>query len=410
MEEKIYKREEYLKRIRGFYNSDMIKVITGIRRCGKSTFLKSVILELKEKGVPEKDIIYLELDKKEYRNIKKPEQLEKEIEKNIKDTDFKYLLIDEIQNVKNYEPIINAYREEGNFSIFITGSNSYLLSGELMTKLTGRYIEIEMMPLNFYEYIDMKKFYEKQINPNIYKEFEEYIKNGGFPGALFYDDYEDKMTYITNVINQIVEKDIKENNKIRNIETFELIQKYVINNFGAIISVKKIYEYFKNEQKINIDRRTIKRNIEILEKAKIIYPCELFDIKSKNVLKGEKKYYLADFSIYYALNTDNRINYGPMLENIIYIYLKSKNYKLSVGRIGKLECDFIARKGFDKYFYIQISKTIEEDRVEEREYKPFYYIKDMYPRYLFTMDLLLQNRDGVNNVNIADFISENKEL
>ena len=410
MEEKIYKREEYLKRIRGFYNSDMIKVITGIRRCGKSTFLKSVILELKEKGVPEKDIIYLELDKKEYRNIKKPEQLEKEIEKNIKDTDFKYLLIDEIQNVKNYEPIINAYREEGNFSIFITGSNSYLLSGELMTKLTGRYIEIEMMPLNFYEYIDMKKFYEKQINPNIYKEFEEYIKNGGFPGALFYDDYEDKMTYITNVINQIVEKDIKKNNKIRNIETFELIQKYVINNFGAIISVKKIYEYFKNEQKINIDRRTIKRNIEILEKAKIIYPCELFDIKSKNVLKGEKKYYLADFSIYYALNTDNRINYGPMLENIIYIYLKSKNYKLSVGRIGNLECDFIARKGFDKYFYIQISKTIEEDRVEEREYKPFYYIKDMYPRYLFTMDLLLQNRDGVNNVNIADFISENKEL
>lgn len=279
-----------------------------------------------------------------------------------------------------------------------------------MTKLTGRYIEIEMMPLNFYEYIDMKKFYEKQINPNIYKEFEEYIKNGGFPGALFYDDYEDKMTYITNVINQIVEKDIKKNNKIRNIETFELIQKYVINNFGTIISVKKIYEYFKNEQKINIDRRTIKRNIEILEKAKIIYPCELFDIKSKNVLKGEKKYYLADFSIYYALNTDNRINYGPMLENIIYIYLKSKNYKLSVGRIGKLECDFIARKGFDKYFYIQISKTIEEDRVEKREYKPFYYIKDMYPRYLFTMDLLLQNKDGVNNVNIADFISENKEL
>ena len=410
MEEKIYKREEYLKRIRGFYNSDMIKVITGIRRCGKSTFLKSVILELKEKGISEKDIIYLELDKKEYRNIKKPEQLEKEIEKNIKDIDFKYLLIDEIQNVKNYEPIINAYREEGNFSIFITGSNSYLLSGELMTKLTGRYIEIEMMPLNFYEYIDMKKFYEKQINPNIYKEFEEYIKNGGFPGALFYDDYEDKMTYITNVINQIVEKDIKKNNKIRNIETFELIQKYVINNSGAIISVKKIYEYFKNEQKINIDRRTIKRNIEILEKAKIIYPCELFDIKSKNVLKGEKKYYLADFSIYYALNTDNRINYGPMLENIIYIYLKSKNYKLSVGRIGKLECDFIARKGFDKYFYIQISKTIEEDRVEEREYKPFYDIKDMYPRYLFTMDLLLQNRDGVNNVNIADFISENKEL
>ena len=406
-----YKRENYLKRIRNFYDDDnIIKVITGIRRCGKSTLLKSIIEELQEKGVPEKDIISIELDKKEFKRIVTPEQLEEEIDKRIKDTDFKYLFIDEIENVRNFEPVINAYREEGNISVFITGSNSYLLSGELITKLTGRYIEFEMMPLNFYEYIEMKKFLNKEINSNIYIEFDDFIKNGGFPGALYYDDYEDKITYISSVIQQIFEKDIKTNNKIKDVALFEVIEKFIINNFGSAISVGSIYEYLVKKEKIKVDRRTLKRYIDILEKAKIIYSCDLFDIKSKMVLKGEKKYYLADFSIYYTLNTDNRISYGPMLENIVYNYLKSKNYNLSVGKIGKLECDFIARKDFDKYFYIQVSKSIADEKVEEREYKPFYEIKNMYPKYLFTSDVLLQDRDGVINVNIADFIYNNKEL
>ena len=406
-----YRRENYLKRIRNFYDDgSIIKVITGIRRCGKSTLLKSIIEELQEKGVPEKDIISIELDKKEFKKIVTPEQLEEEIDKRITDNDFKYLFIDEIENVRDFEPVINAYREEGNISVFITGSNSYLLSGELITKLTGRYIEFEMMPLNFYEYIGMKKFLNKEINSNIYIEFEDFIKNGGFPGALYYDEFEDKITYISSVVEQIFEKDIKTNNKIKDVALFEVIEKFIINNFGSVISVSSIYEYLVKKEKLKIDRRTLKRYIDILEKAKIIYSCDLFDIKSKIVLKGEKKYYLADFSIYYTLNTDNRISYGPMLENIVYNYLKSKNYNLSVGKIGKLECDFIVRKDFDKYFYIQVSKTIADEKVEEREYKPFYEIKNMYPKYLFTSDVLLQNRDGVINVNIADFIYNNKEL
>jgi len=406
-----YKREIYLKRIRGFYEeSDIIKVITGIRRCGKSSLLKSIEAELKENGVNEKDIIFLELDRKELKKIVAADMLEKEIDKRIIDDDFKYLFIDEIENVKDFEPVINAYREEGNISIFITGSNSYLLSGELVTKLTGRYIEFEMMPLNFYEYEEMKKFLNKNVNSNIYIEFEEFIKNGGFPGALYYDNYDDKISYISGVISQIFEKDIKKNNKIKDIALFESVEKFVINNFGSIVSVSSIYEYLTNKIGIKVDRRTIRRYIDILEKAKIIYSCDLFDIKSKRVLNGEMKYYLADFSIYYALNTDNRISYGPMLENIVFNYLKSKNYSLSVGKVGKLECDFIVRKDFDKYFYIQVSKTIADEIVEEREYKPFYEIKNMYPKYLFTTDVILQNRDGVINVNVADFISNNKDL
>ena len=408
--EKIYKREDYLKKIRGFYNDDMIKVISGIRRCGKSFFLKSIIQELIENGVKEKDIIYIELDKKKYKNIKTSKQLEKIIDEQIVDNDFKYLFIDEIQNVKGFETLINSYREEGNISIFITGSNSYLLSGELVTKLTGRYLEIEMMTLSFYEYVDMKRFLNKSVNENIYLEFEEYIRNGGFPKSLYYDNYEEKITYTSSVINQIFEKDIKTSNRINDKALFERIQKFVINNFGAVISIRNIYNYLKKEVKINVDRRTIKRYLDILEKAKIIYPCELFDIKSKSVLKGEKKYYLADLSIYYSQNTDNRINYGPVLENVMYSYLKSKNYKLSVGYIGKLECDFIARANYDDYYYIQVSKDISNKETEEREYRPFYMIKDLYPRYLFSMDMLLQKRDGVKHENIVDFIYNNKIL
>ena len=408
--EKIYKREEYLKKIRGFYNDDMIKVVSGIRRCGKSYLLKSVIEELLESGVNKKDIIYIELDKKENKEITTPKQLEKLIDSKIIDKDFKYLFLDEIENVKDYETLINSYREEGNFSIFITGSNSYLLSGELATKLTGRYIEIEMLPLSFYEYIDMKKFLNKKVNENIYLEFEEYVRNGGFPKSLYYDSYEEKMMYTSNVINQIFEKDIKVNNRINDRNLFEVIEKFIVNNFGAVISIKNIQDYLKRQVKVNVDRRTIKRYIDILEKAKIIYPCELFDIKSKSVLKGDKKYYLADLSIYFALNTDNRINYGPVLENVMFSYLKSKGYSLSVGYIGELECDFIARKNFDDYYYIQVSMSIADEKVEEREYRPFYKIKDMYPRYLFTMDLLQQRRDGIKHLNIVDFIYNNKDL
>ena len=408
--EKIYKREEYLKKIRGFYDDDMIKVVSGIRRCGKSYLLKSVIEELLESGVNKKDIIYIELDKKENKEITTPKQLEKLIDSKITDKNFKYLFLDEIENVKDYETLINSYREEGNFSIFITGSNSYLLSGELATKLTGRYIEIEMLPLSFYEYIDMKKFLNKKVNENIYLEFEEYVRNGGFPKSLYYDSYEEKMMYTSNVINQIFEKDIKVSNRINDRNLFEVIEKFIVNNFGAVISIKNIQDYLKRQVKVNVDRRTIKRYIDILEKAKIIYPCELFDIKSKSVLKGDKKYYLADLSIYFALNTDNRINYGPVLENVMFSYLKSKGYSLSVGYIGELECDFIARKNFDDYYYIQVSMSIADEKVEEREYRPFYKIKDMYPRYLFTMDLLQQRRDGIKHLNMVDFIYNNKEL
>ena len=399
---KIYKREDYLKRICGFYSdSSMVKVITGILGCGKTFLLKSIIEELLDNGVLNKDIIYIDLDNC---NITTPNVLEQLIDSLITDKDFKYIFIDEIQNVEDYEKLINAYRLEDNYSIFLTGSNNSIFNGKNITKLTGRYIEIEVLPLNFYEYVDMKKFLGKTVSANIYHEFEEYIRDGGFPGSLMYDNHNEKVLYTKDIIRRIFEN-------IQDEELFEIIEKYIVNNFGAIISIGNIYKYLTESLKMTIDRRTIKTYIELLENAKIIYPCDLFDMKSKIVLDGDKKYYLADLSIYYALNTDNRINYGPVLENVLFIYLKSHNYSLSVGRIGNLECDFIARRGIDKYFYLQVAKNVREEKTFKREYRPFYEIKEMYPRYLFLADIILQeNIDGINNVNIVDFIYENREL
>ena len=318
MEKNVYTRQYYIDKIRGFYHSDLIKVVTGIRRCGKSFFLLSVMEDLKKSGVAEKDIIYLNLDKRGYRKIKTPDALEAAIEELIKDDDFKYLFIDEVQNVVGFEEVVNGFREDGNFSIFITGSNSYLLSGELATKLTGRYIEIEMFTLNFREYLEMKAFLGKEIKENKVEEFNEYIRFDGFPKVLEFDDPNDKDTYIAEVISQILEKDVVKHKKIRNRSVFDKVMTYVINNFGATMSLSSIAEYFDKQEHISIRTETLNNYLQILENAKIIYKCSRFDVKSKKSLRGEQKYYLADLGIYFSRNVDARINYGPVLD-ISYI-------------------------------------------------------------------------------------------
>lgn len=405
---KLYHREQYLKKIRPFYDDDLIKVITGIRRCGKSCLMATIAEELRNRGVEDKDIIYLDLDKRGNRSIKTPEQLEKKIESLLADNDFKYLFIDEVQNVRDYEEVVNAYNSDGGFSIFITGSNSYLLSGELMTKLTGRYVEFEMFTLSFSEFLDMKRFMGKAVG-DARIEFDEYLRYGGFPRSLEYEDPEAKARYIEDVVGQIVDKDIRFRNKIRNIDTFNRVMTYVINNYGAPTSLTNLHDYFTKTERIAVERRTIASYIQMLVDAKVLYRCERFDLKSRKSLRGEEKYYLADPGIYFARNIDVRLNYGPSLENALYIYLRSRGYKLSVGRIGKLECDFIARRR-NAYAYIQVSMTIADRNVEEREYRPFGYIRDGYPRYLFTLDPLLQERDGVRHLNMVSFMKDNGDL
>lgn len=407
----LFKRENYLNKIRAFYDdAEIIKVITGVRRCGKSSLMKTIIEELTAKGVKDENIIFLDLDSREYRKVKTDDQLDELLESKSKADGLKYIFVDEIQNVKNFEEVINAYRGDGEFSIFITGSNSYLLSGELATKLTGRYIEFEMFPLSFEEYIDIKKFYGKPINTNLTIELSNYLLEGGFPLAIQYDNLADKRTYVKSVISEIFDKDIKTRIKINNREAFIKVRDFIINNYGATMSITSLQNALEKDG-IKIKRTTLDRYIKALTDAKILYECKRFDMKSKKSLTGEKKYYLADTSFYFATNTDNRINYGSALENIVYIYARSRNYEVSIGKIGKLECDFILRDNNLNYAYVQVSYTINESiDTEDREYKPLEKIKDNYPKYVITTDYLLQHRNGINHVNLMDFITNKQSF
>ncbi|MCR5349473.1 MAG: ATP-binding protein [Acholeplasmatales bacterium] len=408
MNSKIYPREKYLSRIRPFYDSDIVKVITGIRRCGKSCILKSIIKELVDNGKEDR-IIYLPLDKRGYKHIITPEQLEDKIEESIKDNNPYYLIIDEVQNVKGFEKVILAYEEEG-YSIFLTGSNSYLLSEEISTKLTGRYLPFETYPLDFNEYIEMKKYFNKEIKDMI-QEFNDYIICGGFPKTIEFDDLNSKQVYTKGVIEEIFKKDVKTRNRISNVALFERIQSYIINNYTAPFSLINLYEeLIKNGVKTK--QTTVKNYIELMKKAKLVYECNRFDLKSKKSLARDQKYYLADLSLYFSTNVDNSFNYGPSLENIVYLYLVSNGYEVSVGKIGKLECDFIVRKPNRDYAYIQVTYTLSagdkklNDKIKEREYKPFRSIKDGYPRYIISLDTFRDYQEGVHHINAIDLFLE----
>lgn len=411
-EEDLFPREKYLKQIRGFYHeTEIIKVISGVRRCGKSSIMKLIIKELLSSGINEDSIVYLNLDKRPYSGISTPSQLDNLIEESTKGIEGKkYLFIDEIQNVNGFEPVINSWREEGDFSIFITGSNSYLLSGELVTKLTGRYIEFPLLPLTFEEYVKMKAFLGKQVSSDNSDELERYIYEGGFPFALKLNSIDEKRKYTQNLIEEIYAKDVRKRVRIRNRSSFDAVMRYFINNFGVTTNIQNIVDDL-NKQGSKIKKSTVYRYIEVLKSAKILIECDRFDLKSRKSLKGEQKYYLSDLSFYYAYNTDNQINYGPVLENIVHNYALSMNYRISIGRIGKLEIDFILRDNQMNYSYVQVAYTILSSKeTEDREYTPLEGIKDNYPKYVMTTDRLLQMRNGIIHCNIMNFMTEERRF
>ena len=400
-----YKRENYLRKIRGFYeDTGLIKVITGVRRCGKSCLMETIANEMRERGIDDAHIVYFDLDRRPYRAIKTPDRLEQLIDEKTPSSGTTYLFIDEIQNVKNFEEVINAFRVEGRHSIFITSSNSYLLSGELVTKLTGRYIEFEMFPLTFDEFLGMKEFLGKGISANLVDEFDQYLRDGGFPKAVQYDSADDRRTYIESVVAEIFKKDIRRRIKIRNFSVFQKVQTYLVNNFGATTSLDNLLDDLEKAG-THIKRETLNRYIGILKDAKILYACSRFDLKSRRSIRGEQKYYLSDLGFYFATNTDNRINYGPALENVIYTYARSRGYAASIGCIETLECDFILRRGDTGYAYVQACMTMMNDRkTEDREYAPLEKIRDNYPKYILTRNDPIQQRNGIIHRNLPEFM------
>ena len=378
----VYPREKYLKKIRPFYDSDIIKVITGIRRCGKSFILKAIMNELHSRKVSESQIVYIPLDRRGYKNIKTPEQLETKIESMLGDEEIQYLFVDEIQNVTGFESVIHAYAEEG-YSIFLTGSNSYLLSDEISTKLTGRYLNFETFTLDFAEFLEMKRFFDKPINEDMYVEFEEYILNGGFPKTLEFEDIQARQTYTRGIISEIFEKDVKTRKRISNVPVYERVQSFLLNNYASPFSLNNLLECLEKEV-YKTKAVTVRGYIEDLKKAKIVYECNRFDLKSKKALRREQKYYLSDLAIYFAMNTDNRLSFGPSLENIVYLYLASHDYHIQVA------------------YTLQGEDIEATERIREREYRPFRKIRDGYPRYIISLDKFRDKQEGVHHINAID--------
>lgn len=414
MYKNVYPREKYLSKIRPFFDSDIIKVITGIRRCGKSFLLKAIMNELLEKGVPENQIIYIPLDKRGYKGIRTPEQLEEMIESMLGTDEFYYLFVDEIQNVQGFESVIQAYAEDG-FSVFLTGSNSYLLSDEISTKLTGRYLNFETYTLDFKEYLDMKEFFGVSVKADMSDEFNEYILNGGFPKTLEFQEISARQVYTRGIIGEIFDKDVRMRKRISNVPVYERVQAFLLNNYSAPFSISGLMDCLKNEG-LSAKASTVRGYIEELKKAKIVYECNRFDLKSKRSMKREQKYYLADLAIYFAMNVDNRLSYGPSLENIVYLYLASNDYQVSVGKIGNFECDFIVRDKQQNYAYVQVTYTLQgedikvTERIKEREYRPFRDIKDGYPRYIVSLDKFRDQQEGVRHINAIDLFLGREQI
>lgn len=375
--------------------------------------MKGIINELLNSGVLEEQIIYVPLDKRGFKNIKTLEQLEEKIESMLGEDEKYFLFIDEVQNVSGFESVIHAYAEEG-YSVFLTGSNSYLLSDEISTKLTGRYLNFETYPLDFAEYLEMKKFFGKDINSDMYSEFEEYILNGGFPKTLEFDDVHTRQVYTRGIITEIFEKDVKKRRRISNVPVYERVQSFLLNNYSAPFSLNSLLECLESEG-YKTKPSTVRGYIDDLLKAKIIYECDRFDLKSKKSIKRDQKYYLSDLAIYFSMNTDNRLSFGPSLENLVYLYLASQDYHISIGRIGKFECDFIIRNRNGEYAYIQVAYSLQggdeksTQKIKEREYRPFREIRDGYPRYIISLDKFRDQQEGVHHINAIDlFLGKEK--
>ena len=387
-------REKYLMRIRPFYHDhSMIKVLTGVRRCGKSTIMKQIMAEL------DGDIVYLDLDSKENFKIRDAVTLEGKIDKSFSDSGKqKFLFIDEIQNVKDFEPLVNAYRNDG-VSVFITGSNSYLLSGQLVTKLTGRYIEFQIFPFSFGEIKDFFAVNGLPFSPA--EEFRTYFTGGGFPQRFKYSGEAEQIAYIEQLVGESMEKDILKSRKVRNRPLLKKILAYAVSSPGAEISTVSISKYLKSEG-INTLPSTVGGYLELLFESKLLLKCNRYDIVGKKSLKTHYKTYVADPAIH-SFYPDRRHNVriGDMLENIVYLELVSRGYGVAVGKLKNREVDFVVVKG-NSLAYVQVTYLTDNPKTEEREHKSLLSIKDNYPKYVISMDPLPVDRDGVKRLNLID--------
>ena len=385
------KRKFYLEKIVKLIDTEDIKVITGVRRCGKTVLLKQIIDELENRGIASENIIYMSFESSKYKNIRNDNDLDEFIFSKTNNLNGKiYLLFDEIQKVKNWEVSLNSYRVDLECDIYITGSNSQLLSGELATLISGRYISINMLPFSFKELIQ----YYDEMHENIdeIKLFEQYLSYGGFPGLLNYENEEkEKFLY---------------KNKVKDLDLLERLMEFMISNIGQLFSANSISKYIKNENR-KTTPHTIINYMDYARNAFIFYQIKRENIKQKRKLLISDKYYLVDSGFYFIFNGSTQRNWGQLLENIVFLELIRQGYSITIGKIQDLEVDFVCRKA-NQIKYIQVSQSILDENTRKREFKSLEKISDSYPKYVISMDSFDFSANGIIHLNIIDFLkSEN---
>ena len=395
-------REIYLSKIRPFYDQDLIKVIMGIRRCGKSVLLLQIIDELKEKGIEEKQIIYINFENEDYSFIKNDIDLHTYIKERITNKEKYYLFFDEIQNVKDWEKAINSFKASKNVSIFITGSNSDLLSGELATHLAGRYVSFKIYPLTFSEVCELKNIKEKE---DIEEAFDDYITWGGMPQRFMLTDEMQTKTYLSDVYDSIVVKDIITRFGIKDLDLFNRIVEYIVTTPSQNFSAESLSNYFANKDNREVSKVTLYNYLEYMSKAMLINKADRYDIRGKRILNGKYKYYLTDLGLGQVKNIGKRQQLGAYLENIVYNELISRGYDVKIGNLEKAEIDFIATR-FKEKIYIQVAYILADDTVIDREFGAYKGIEDNYPKYVLTMDKHDFSQEGIIHKNVIDWLLE----
>jgi len=396
------KRERYLKKIRDSYDSELIKIIVGVRRSGKSVLMMQIIEELKDKGIKEDHIIYVNFEDYDYTDYTKPKEFNKYVKEQIKDKKKYYLFFDEIQNVQDFEKVINSFRATMNVSIFITGSNSKVLSGDLSTHLAGRYISIKMMPFTFLEYLELQK--SQGINKEKDEAFSEYIEWGGMPQIYNSTSIQERKMYLRDLYNTVILKDIVERNSIKDVSLLNRVIQFMMENVGGVISANSITKFLKSDN-VATSVDTVLNYIDYINNSMIVSKASRYNIRGKSVMTLLEKYYLVDLGLLQLKSSLIEKKVGGRLENIVYNELLARGYDVYIGKTDNGEIDFVV-DDFGDRFYIQVADYLSSDEVIEREFGAYKNVADNFPKYVITMDKMNYSRDGIIHKNIIDWLTE----
>lgn len=399
-------RPLYVDKIMAYVDTPFVKILTGVRRCGKSTILKMIMEKLRaEKNVLPEQLVSLRFDSMEYEDMTAKEMFQ--LAKARLYTQGKtYFFLDEVQEIKNWEKVVNSLATDYNVDIYVTGSNSRMMSSEIATYLTGRYISFRVYTLSFAEYLDFKKQYMPL--KDVHVELSDYIRLGGFPATHLQNFSQDEVyTIVRDIYNSTIFSDIVRRNQIRKIDQLEKVVKYTFSNVGNPFSAKSISDYVKAEHR-SIDNETVYGYLEKLEKAYLLHRCQRYDLKGKELLKTQEKYYLADTALRYSVLGYTPDSVASSLENVVYLELCRRGYTVTIGKTPDGEVDFVAQKQNDK-LYVQVTQEIRSEKTERREYERLLEIRDNYPKYVLRTDEFVGgNYEGIKSMHVADFLLSNE--